>query len=186
MGAPTLADVDGDHKIDIVVSLKDVLGVGSGGVQIWTVASAGDARPAWPTGRGNALRTGQALGPDGPTRMRAPMGKRAEGRWDSVESARKVRNGPLGRPARGPRRLTRDRSTRERRFSAYPEYWDPHSARDSYAILRSMSEEDTPPDPDAAQAPQLPQPPPTPHRHTRGASGTRARIPAASGRNTKS
>lgn len=58
MASPALADVDGDHKLDIVISLKDVVGGGQGGVQIWTVASAGDARPAWPMARGSALRTG--------------------------------------------------------------------------------------------------------------------------------
>jgi hypothetical protein len=79
MGAPTLADVDGDHQIDIVVSLKDVVGGAGGGVQIWTVASAGDAKPAWPTGRGNLLRTGQALGAEGSTRLLGPKGKGAKG-----------------------------------------------------------------------------------------------------------
>jgi hypothetical protein len=59
MGPPTLADVDGDHRLDIVVSLKDVVGGGSGGVQIWTIASAGDGPAPWPTGRGNLLRNGR-------------------------------------------------------------------------------------------------------------------------------
>ncbi len=58
MGGPTLADADGDGRIDIVLSLKDVVGGGKGGVQIWTMESAGDARPDWPTGRGSFLRTG--------------------------------------------------------------------------------------------------------------------------------
>lgn len=58
MASPALADVDGDGKLDILVSLKDVVGGGLGGVQIWTVASAGAAKPAWPMARGSALRTG--------------------------------------------------------------------------------------------------------------------------------
>ena len=78
MGAPTLADVDGDHKIDIVIGLKDVVGGGSGGVQVWTVASAGGTPGPWPTGRGSYLRTGQMSGPVNPAgglrtaRLRAP------------------------------------------------------------------------------------------------------------------
>ena len=67
MGAPTLADVDGDGKLDIVISLKDVVGGDKGGVQIWTVESAGNAQPTWPTGRGNFLRTGRWGGPAGST-----------------------------------------------------------------------------------------------------------------------
>jgi hypothetical protein len=58
MASPALADVDGDGKLDILISLKDVVGGGLGGVQIWTVASAGGAKPAWPMARGNPLRTG--------------------------------------------------------------------------------------------------------------------------------
>jgi hypothetical protein len=69
MGAPTLADTDGDGKLDIVVSLKDVLGGGKGGVQIWTVASAGANAPLWPTGRGSFLRAGVTAGPTPPIRL---------------------------------------------------------------------------------------------------------------------
>jgi hypothetical protein len=58
MAAPALADVDGDGGIEIVVSLKDALGGGLGGVQIWDVPSAQAGRLDWPTGRGNYLRTG--------------------------------------------------------------------------------------------------------------------------------
>lgn len=58
MAAPTLADVDGDGVLEIIVSLKDVLGGGEGGVQIWDVSSAIVNRLDWPTGRGNYLRTG--------------------------------------------------------------------------------------------------------------------------------
>ena len=78
MGTPTLADVDGDGKLDIVVSLKDVVGGGKGGVQIWTVASAGNEKPMWPTGRGSYLRSGIALGTT-PSRI-AP----ARAHWNPV------------------------------------------------------------------------------------------------------
>jgi hypothetical protein len=59
MAAPTLADVDNDGTIEIIISLKDALGGGLGGVQIWNVASALKNNLDWPTGRGNYLRTGE-------------------------------------------------------------------------------------------------------------------------------
>ncbi|HEX2958021.1 MAG TPA: VCBS repeat-containing protein, partial [Chitinispirillaceae bacterium] len=59
MSPPCLADIDGDHTLEIVISLKDVVGGGSGGVQIWNVASASDNLLLWSTGRGNNLRNGQ-------------------------------------------------------------------------------------------------------------------------------
>ena len=59
MSPPTLADVDGDGKIEIVISLKDTLGSGLGGVQIWDVSSAQAGSMPWPTGRGNLLRNGR-------------------------------------------------------------------------------------------------------------------------------
>jgi hypothetical protein len=62
MAAPTLADIDGDNTIEIIISLKDVLRVGNGGVQIWKVASAKKNIIDWPTGRGNFLRTGEYRG----------------------------------------------------------------------------------------------------------------------------
>jgi hypothetical protein len=61
MAAPTLADVDGNGMVEIIVSLKDALGNGLGGVQIWNVASAKTNVLDWPTGRGNYLRTGTHL-----------------------------------------------------------------------------------------------------------------------------
>jgi len=61
MAAPTLADVDNDGILEIVVSLKDALGGGLGGVRIWRVASATANRLDWPTGRGNYLRTGMGI-----------------------------------------------------------------------------------------------------------------------------
>jgi len=63
MAAPTVADVDGDGALEIVVSLKDSLGGGKGGVQIWEVAGSYANCLAWPTGRGNALRQGRAQKP---------------------------------------------------------------------------------------------------------------------------
>ncbi len=58
MSAPTLADFDNDGVIEIIISLKDVLGGGLGGVQIWKVKSATKSILDWPTGRGNYLRSG--------------------------------------------------------------------------------------------------------------------------------
>jgi hypothetical protein len=72
MASPALADVDGDGKLDILISLKDVVGTGQGGVQIWTVASAGGAKPAWPMARGNSLRTGFAGASAGTVHARDP------------------------------------------------------------------------------------------------------------------
>ncbi len=59
MSVPTLADVDGDQQVEIIISLKDTLGGGLGGVQIYDVATAGEGYLPWPTGRGNLLRNGQ-------------------------------------------------------------------------------------------------------------------------------
>jgi hypothetical protein len=59
MSPPTLADVDQNGAVEIIVSLKDTLGSGTGGVQIWDVASAGNNAMPWPTGRGNLFRNGQ-------------------------------------------------------------------------------------------------------------------------------
>jgi hypothetical protein len=59
MGPPTLADVDQDGDVEIVISLKDTLGGGLGGVQIWDVSTAKTGRLPWPTGRGNLFRNGQ-------------------------------------------------------------------------------------------------------------------------------
>jgi len=58
MSAPTLADFDKDGKIEIIISLKDALGGGMGGVQVWKVVSATKNLLDWPTGRGNYLRNG--------------------------------------------------------------------------------------------------------------------------------
>jgi hypothetical protein len=58
MAAPTVADVDGDGKLEIVVSLKDTLGGGKGGVQIFDVPGSSTNCLPWPTGRGGWLRQG--------------------------------------------------------------------------------------------------------------------------------
>lgn len=59
MSVPTLADIDGDGSVEILVSLKDTLGGGLGGVQIFDISTAGNGYLPWPTGRGNLLRNGQ-------------------------------------------------------------------------------------------------------------------------------
>lgn len=58
MSAPTIEDVDNDGKVEIIISLKDVLGGGEGGVQIWKIESAKRNVCDWPTGRGDYLRSG--------------------------------------------------------------------------------------------------------------------------------
>lgn len=60
MAAPTVADLDGDGDLELIVSLKDSLGAGKGGVQIWDVAGSSANCLPWPTGRGNLLRQGRA------------------------------------------------------------------------------------------------------------------------------
>ncbi len=59
MSAPTLADVEGDGSLEIIISLKDVIGGGDGGVQIWKTGAPAFGKLSWPTGRGNYLRTGE-------------------------------------------------------------------------------------------------------------------------------
>jgi hypothetical protein len=58
MSAQTIADLDGDGDLELVVSLKDTLGGGDGGVQIWDLPGSGDNCLQWPTGRGGLLRQG--------------------------------------------------------------------------------------------------------------------------------
>ncbi len=59
MSVPTLADVDGDGILEIIVSLKDRLDYTFGGVQVYEVSSARAGYIPWPTGRGNLNRDGQ-------------------------------------------------------------------------------------------------------------------------------
>ncbi|MCX4239816.1 FG-GAP repeat domain-containing protein [Paraliomyxa miuraensis] len=57
MPVPTIADVDGDGTLEILVSLKDAEdGVES--VRVYTVPGSQDNCLPWPTGRGNLLRNG--------------------------------------------------------------------------------------------------------------------------------
>ena len=58
MAAPAVADLDGDGQLELVVSLKDTLGGGKGGVQIWDLPGSSDNCVLWGTGRGGPLRQG--------------------------------------------------------------------------------------------------------------------------------
>ncbi len=60
MAAPTLADLEGDGDLELIVSLKDTLGGGDGGVQIWDIPGSATKCLQWATGRGGLLRQGRA------------------------------------------------------------------------------------------------------------------------------
>lgn len=60
MPVPTLADVDGDGAVDIVVSLKDAEDKVES-VQVWRVPGSAANCLLWPTGRANLLRSGLVL-----------------------------------------------------------------------------------------------------------------------------
>lgn len=60
MAAPTIADLDGDHDLELVISLKDTLGGAQGGVQIWNLPGSSDGCVLWGTGRGGPRRQGRA------------------------------------------------------------------------------------------------------------------------------
>ncbi len=58
LAAPAVADLDGDGQLELVISLKDTLGGGKGGVQIWELPGSGDNCVLWGTGRGGLTRQG--------------------------------------------------------------------------------------------------------------------------------
>ncbi len=58
MAAPSVGDLDGDGQLELVISLKDTLGAGKGGVQIWDLPGASGNCVLWGTGRGSPLRQG--------------------------------------------------------------------------------------------------------------------------------
>ncbi len=58
MAAPSVADLDGDGQLELVVSLKDTVGGGQGGVQIWDLPGSSTSCVLWGTGRGGLLRQG--------------------------------------------------------------------------------------------------------------------------------
>lgn len=58
MAPPTVFDIDDDGDLEIIQSLKDALGGGQGGIQVWDVAGSYTNCMLWPTGRANFLRTG--------------------------------------------------------------------------------------------------------------------------------
>lgn len=60
MAAPSLGDLDGDGDLELVISLKDALGAGKGGVQIWDLPGSATNCVLWGTGRGGWLRQGFA------------------------------------------------------------------------------------------------------------------------------
>ena len=58
MAPPSIADIDGDAELEMVISLKDTLGSGQGGVQIWDLPGSAPNCVLWGTGRGGLLRQG--------------------------------------------------------------------------------------------------------------------------------
>ena len=58
MAPPSIADLDGDGQLELVLSLKDTEGAGLGGVQIWDVPGSRTNCVLWGTGRGGAARQG--------------------------------------------------------------------------------------------------------------------------------
>jgi hypothetical protein len=60
IAVPTLADVDGEGSVEIVVSLKDAQDMVES-VLVYTVPGSADNCLAWPTGRGSLLRSAEVL-----------------------------------------------------------------------------------------------------------------------------
>jgi hypothetical protein len=70
MPVPTLADIDNNGTVEIVVSLKDAEDKVES-VLVYTVDSSSVNNLIWPTGRGNLLRNGWWVNPDtGPTTVK--------------------------------------------------------------------------------------------------------------------
>jgi hypothetical protein len=70
MPVPTLADIDNNGTVEIVVSLKDAEDMVES-VLVYTVGSSSVNQLIWPTGRGNLLRNGWWVNPDtGPTTVK--------------------------------------------------------------------------------------------------------------------
>jgi hypothetical protein len=96
LGAPTLADVDGDGELEAVV------GTVSSGAVVYDLPGTGNARVLWGTGRGSLRRTGAAPG---------PAGRPRPSRLHTLTPCRlldtRLAAGPLGSPslAAGARRL---------------------------------------------------------------------------------
>ncbi len=60
MSAPSVADLDDDGTLELVISLKDSEGGAKGGVQIWDLPGSAANCVLWGTGRGGVLRQGWA------------------------------------------------------------------------------------------------------------------------------
>lgn len=60
MAAPTIANLEGDGDLELIVYLKDTLAGGLGSVQIGDVSGSAANCLSWPTARGNPLRRGIA------------------------------------------------------------------------------------------------------------------------------
>jgi hypothetical protein len=60
MAVPTLADVDGEGSVEIIVSLKDAEDMVES-LLVYTVPGSADNCLTWPTGRGNLLRNGTLI-----------------------------------------------------------------------------------------------------------------------------
>ena len=88
LGAPTLADVDGDGE------LEAVLGTVASGVVVYDLPDAGNARVLWGTGRGTLRRTGVAPGPVGP-----PLPSRFHTLTPCRVLDTRLTAGPLGGPS---------------------------------------------------------------------------------------
>ncbi|MDC4227556.1 MAG: hypothetical protein MPW15_25850 [Candidatus Manganitrophus sp.] len=58
MAAPTVADLDGDGELEVIINLKDTSS--QGGVQVYALPGSKTNLIPWPTGRGNLLRNGDA------------------------------------------------------------------------------------------------------------------------------